>query len=82
MAEIEEVKTIVRNAIAKSLEIETDEFQDDSAFADIGLDSISATEVVKLIKIELGEEVDMSGSDVFDHPSVNDLAEYVCTLIS
>ncbi|MEV0083432.1 acyl carrier protein [Saccharopolyspora sp. NPDC050642] len=69
------IRDELRSHLAEVLYVEVAEVEDDATFQDLGLDSVLGVELVSVInaKYGLSEVVDA----VFDHPTLNELADYV-----
>ncbi|MEU5848875.1 acyl carrier protein [Saccharopolyspora shandongensis] len=69
------IRDELRSHLAEVLYVEVAEVEDDATFQDLGLDSVLGVELVSVInaKYGLSEVVDA----VFDHPTLNKLADYV-----
>ncbi|MDG9703218.1 type I polyketide synthase [Streptomyces sp. DH37] len=69
-------EAFVRSAVARLLSIDDPEsVGPDTPFLDLGMDSLVATELRSLLEAELG--VSLAASAVFDHPSVEQLVEFL-----
>lgn len=62
---------LILDSISKSSGSDPSEFADDTAVADLGVDSIMAIEIVATVKAESG--LDLPASFIFDYPTIADL---------
>lgn len=76
----EERKSIIQNTISLFiLKIlgSSEEIDRDSAFHDLGLDSVSAVKLKQLITDSLNGTIQIKSTDIFDYPSINKLSDYI-----
>ncbi|MFP5392663.1 MAG: beta-ketoacyl synthase N-terminal-like domain-containing protein, partial [Gammaproteobacteria bacterium] len=69
------LKEVLRTQVSTCLDIPRDEVAERLSFADYGLDSITAGQLVQAINVALGTR--LKTIDVFEHSSVKRLAEYL-----
>ncbi|MFB9326109.1 beta-ketoacyl synthase N-terminal-like domain-containing protein [Paenibacillus aurantiacus] len=69
------VRTTIRTQLEQSLQLTGDMIDDDDAFSDYGLDSITGIQLVKGLNQTLGCK--LSIADLFDHSSVRQLASHL-----
>ncbi len=56
--------------------------EEDVRFLDAGLDSLMVVEMSSQVQIEVGNDVEIPATLVFDYPRINDLAEFLLTTIN
>lgn len=54
---------------------------EDARFLDEGLDSLMIVEMSNQIQVEVGPEVDIPATLLFDHPRVNDLSDFLLSIL-
>ncbi|TYP78146.1 beta-ketoacyl synthase N-terminal-like domain-containing protein [Paenibacillus methanolicus] len=69
------VRTAIREQLEQSLQLTDDMIDDDDAFSDYGLDSITGIQLVKGLNQALGCK--LSITDIFDYSSVHQLAGHL-----
>lgn len=69
------VKDVVLDQLAQALKADRNRIDADDAFMDYGVDSIIGVRLIHEINERLG--IDLATTDLFDHPSVRQLAEYI-----
>jgi len=69
----------LRGIIATALYISADELDDHARFMDLGLDSILAVEVTRIINSRF--DLQLQATRLYDFPSVNDLAAHIQTAL-
>ncbi len=74
---LEEIRTLVRSLVAKTLYLEADQIRDDRRFQDLGFDSILAVDLAKAVSAAFGTS--FSAASLYDHPSVQDLADHLAS---
>ena len=76
-SDINALEALIHESVSKVLEIKSDSFDNDEPFIELGLDSLAATQLLRELNIELGGELDVKGSEIFDHPTIKELANFV-----
>ncbi|MER5339327.1 acyl carrier protein [Streptomyces mirabilis] len=71
----DEVREVLRTHLAEVLYCEPEEIGDDTAFQDLGLDSVLGAEVTAVINSRYGLEEKVEA--LYQNPTLADLAEYV-----
>ncbi|HEX6343033.1 type I polyketide synthase [Umezawaea sp.] len=74
------VDDLVRRTAAAVLGHSPEDFDPDAPFADLGIDSMTATELRG--RLEAAAEVRLTATAVYDHPSANALAAHVADLLA
>ncbi|MEJ8306441.1 SDR family NAD(P)-dependent oxidoreductase [Saccharibacillus sacchari] len=69
------VQNVIIESLSEALEAESEEFNDEHAFKDFGVDSIIAVEVVNLINTRL--KITLKSTDLFNYPSISELKTYI-----
>jgi acyl carrier protein len=69
------VGKVVKSQIAAQLGFEADEVADDAKFIELGLDSVSAVELINALREKFG--IDLPASLTFDAPSVDLVVKFV-----
>jgi acyl transferase domain-containing protein/acyl carrier protein len=69
------VRQIIVATLAKSLKKDADEISNDTPFADYGVDSVQAVNLVRTLNESLG--IELQPTDLFDHSTVNRLSTYI-----
>lgn len=69
------IRDELRPHLAGILYCEIEEIDDDTTFADLGLDSVLGVELVAFVNTKYGLEEILD--TVYDHPTVNRLSAYV-----
>jgi acyl transferase domain-containing protein/acyl carrier protein/SAM-dependent methyltransferase len=69
------VKHTLLSQLAVTLKLAPERIDPDGAFADYGVDSISSVRIVSALKEALG--IELAGTSLFDHSSVNKLVRHV-----
>ncbi len=70
-----EIKDVLRKKLAQLLDVETDYISDQEKFIDMGLDSMSGVEWVRLINEHYN--LFISSIKMYDYPTLNRFSEYV-----
>jgi polyketide synthase PksL len=70
------VKKVVEEAILEVLQIKEKDLKDDKPFMDMGMDSISGSNMVDIVNNKLG--IDIPQTILFDYSTVSTLVEYLC----
>ncbi|MBD2636146.1 SDR family NAD(P)-dependent oxidoreductase [Limnothrix sp. FACHB-881] len=73
------LETQVRGLVADCLEIAPEEIEAEGRFADYGLDSISAVDLIRSVNQAFGLE--LRTTVLFDYPTVRSLAQHLQTLL-
>jgi acyl transferase domain-containing protein/acyl carrier protein/NAD(P)-dependent dehydrogenase (short-subunit alcohol dehydrogenase family)/ubiquinone/menaquinone biosynthesis C-methylase UbiE len=73
------IRTVVLQTLATVLRLDADEISTRVSFSELGVDSILAAEVVKRLSDELS--VSVKPTEIFNHPTVDQLVSYLCTLV-
>lgn len=77
------LRECLRNTIREILIMTEDtEFDNNQGFFDLGLDSFTAVKLKNKLKIDFGNGFELESTQIFDHPSVNELCKYLTTLLS
>ncbi len=71
----ERVKDLIRTSIAEVLKMEEGEIREDTGFAEYGVDSIIAVNLVGLLNKRLN--IDLPTTVLFDYPSVDKLSRHI-----
>ncbi len=71
----ERVKVVIRTSIAEVLKMEEGEIREDTGFAEYGVDSIIAVNLVALLNKRLN--IDLPTTVLFDYPSVDKLSRHI-----
>ncbi|MFI6402541.1 acyl carrier protein [Streptomyces sp. NPDC050548] len=74
-ATAQEVREVLRTHLAEVLYCEPEEIGDDTAFQDLGLDSVLGAEVTAVINSRYGLEEKVEA--LYQHPTLTDLADHV-----
>ncbi|PRH80478.1 acyl carrier protein [Streptomyces solincola] len=69
------IREELRAHLADVLYLDTSEIHDEATFADLSLDSVLGVELVAVINTRYG--LDESVEAVFEHPTVEKLADYI-----
>lgn len=69
------VKTTLLAQLAATLKLSPERIEHDNAFAEYGVDSISSVRIVRALNEALG--IELAGTSLFDHSSVNKLVRHV-----
>jgi amino acid adenylation domain-containing protein len=77
---IEEARDKLRKLVAKTLYLEEARIRDNKKFAELGLDSILAVELVKRLNAELG--LNLSSAALYSYSTVEELASHIIKLPS
>lgn len=72
---LKKVTNVIADSIKKALMLEENEMDYDSSFMDYGVDSILSIKIVNAIQEAL--QIELSSTELFDYPSVNELAAYL-----
>ncbi|MDP4536966.1 SDR family NAD(P)-dependent oxidoreductase [Alkalimonas collagenimarina] len=75
-----QVNSVIMQAFSAALKVPTESIDPTEAFSDYGLDSITGVNVAQTISTELG--VDLNTTALFDYVNVEQLAQYVVSLLS
>jgi amino acid adenylation domain-containing protein len=75
-----EVLDQLRKLVAKTLYLEENRVQDNTKFADLGLDSILAVELVK--RLNAAARLNLSTATLYSYPTARQLAVYVASLLA
>lgn len=69
------VKDTLLTQLATTLKLSPERIDPDGAFADYGVDSISSVRIVRALNEALG--IELAGTSLFDHSSVNKLVRHI-----
>ncbi|MFG2783700.1 acyl carrier protein [Streptomyces prunicolor] len=72
-----EIREVLRTHLAEVLYCELEEIGDDTAFQDLGLDSVLGAEVTAVINSRYGLEEKVEA--LYQHPTLTALADHVAT---
>jgi len=72
---IDAIKTVIRSNLSEVLDLPEDSLLDDDSFYDMGVDSLSAVEVSKLINEHFNQDIAPHSDEFFNSPSIQELAE-------
>ncbi|MBD1559673.1 SDR family NAD(P)-dependent oxidoreductase [Vibrio sp. S9_S30] len=78
--QLTQVNTVIMQAFSAALKVPTASIDPTEAFSDYGLDSITGVNVAQTISTEL--DVDLNTTALFDYVNVEQLAQYVVSLLS
>lgn len=70
-----QIRAAIRASLSRALEIEEVTLDDDRDFDAYGLPSLEAVELAGELEDFLGREID--AEDIFDHPTINRLAQHL-----
>lgn len=78
----DELKKAIREIFCDQLAIEQDELDDDTDFLQIGLDSVSAAQLVVGLSDKLGEDMTMPTEEIYEHRTINQLTDHLFNLFA
>lgn len=76
------LRAVLRKHIAKITSLPENEIENDTDFQDMGLDSLTAFQLITQLKEELGEQFVPQVMVIFDHPTIELLTDHILKLIS
>nr|WP_305119323.1 SDR family NAD(P)-dependent oxidoreductase [Tahibacter harae] len=79
-ASLDAVLPRLQDSLSRVLALPVDLIGVADKFSDVGLDSIAASEWIRLVNIEFG--VDVKATKVYDHPTLEDFAAYLQTQLA
>ena len=71
------IREEIQKSLAETLGLEHDEVDDDIEFVNLGLDSITGVEWIKVINENYG--LTIQGTRVYDYPNIKKMADYLIT---
>ncbi|WKB56130.1 SDR family NAD(P)-dependent oxidoreductase [Eleftheria terrae] len=74
---VRQIRDVLRRTLSAVLGIDTADIADDAVFVDIGLDSIMAIQLIRAINSQFN--LDLDAVRVYDHPSLEALAQHVAS---
>ncbi len=75
----EELHVVIKSALAETLQVPLERIRRDAMFLDLGMDSLTAIEIARLINLRLGESpaTPLTSLDLYNYPSPDALAGHI-----